>query len=366
VHGEVSVGDVRGTGVLGVRRFKASIGHFRLDRTGTLRLDTSAARVTVDTIVGNAEIPGGHVLLRFADLRDLEAAARTVGEASRDSDALAVRVPHDGSTTSLKALLDRFDEYAVPVDSLSMHTPRPRRRVPRPHRRRRQHEGGRTMSTATLALTDSATMLRRNLRRMLRYPSMTVLLVGMPIVFLLLFVYVLGGALGAGIGGPSGGRAEYVNYVTPAIILMTIASAVQGTSISVAMDMTEGIVDRFRTMAIARLSVLTGHVVGSVIQAMLGITAVIGVALVIGFRPSASLGDWFALAGVLVLMAFAFVWLSVALDLASDSVEVASNVGMPLGAPIGANAAIAVGWCVLIALGGYLWAKKLFNCQSAR
>ena len=222
------------------------------------------------------------------------------------------------------------------------------------------------MSTATLALTDSATMLRRNLRRMLRYPSMTVLLVGMPIVFLLLFVYVLGGALGAGIGGPSGGRAEYVNYVTPAIILMTIASAVQGTSISVAMDMTEGIVDRFRTMAIARLSVLTGHVVGSVIQAMLGITAVIGVALVIGFRPSASLGDWFALAGVLVLMAFAFVWLSVALDLASDSVEVASNVGMPLGAPIGANAAIAVGWCVLIALGGYLWAKKLFNCQSAR
>lgn len=263
------------------------------------------------------------------------------------------------------------------------------------------------MTTATLALTDSATMLRRNLRRALRYPSMTVLLVGMPIVFLLLFVYVFGGTLGAGIGGPAGGRAEYVNYVTPAIVLMTIASAVQGTSISVAMDMTEGIVDRFRTMAIARVSVLTGHVVGSVIQAMLGIVAVIGVALLIGFRPSAGLGDWFALAGVLVLMSFAFVWLSVALGLASGSVEAASNVGMPLvllpflgsgfvptdsmptvlrwfaeyqpftplietlrglllGTPVGNNAILAVGWCVLIALVGYLWSKKLFNRESAR
>ncbi|MBC6445763.1 ABC transporter permease [Actinokineospora xionganensis] len=257
------------------------------------------------------------------------------------------------------------------------------------------------------ALTDSATMLRRNLKRMLRYPSMTVLLIGMPIVFLLLFVYVFGGALGAGIGGAAGGRAEYLDYVTPAIILMTISSAVQGTSISVAMDMTEGIVDRFRTMAIARVSVLTGHVVGSLIQTMLAITAVLGVALAIGFRPSAGVGDWLAVVGVLVMMAFAFIWLSVALGLASKSVEAASNVGMPLvllpflgsgfvptdsmpmvlrwfaeyqpftplietlrgllmGTPIGNNAAIAVGWCVVIALGGYLWSTKLFNRESSR
>jgi len=257
------------------------------------------------------------------------------------------------------------------------------------------------------ALTDSATMLRRNLKRMMRYPSMTVLLIGMPIVFLLLFVYVFGGTLGAGIGGPSGGRAEYVNYVTPAIILMTIASAVQGTTISVAMDMTEGIVDRFRTMAIARVSVLTGHVLGSLVQTMLSIAAVIGVALLIGFRPSAGAGDWLVLTGVLVMMAFAFIWLSVALGLASKTVESSSNVGMPLvllpflgsgfvptdsmptvlrwfaeyqpftplietlrgllmGTPIGNNGAIAVGWCVVISLGGYLWSKKLFNRESAR
>jgi ABC-2 type transport system permease protein len=263
------------------------------------------------------------------------------------------------------------------------------------------------MSTMSYALTDSATMLRRNLKRMMRYPAMTVLLVGMPIIFLLLFVYVFGGTLGAGIGGPSGGRAQYVNYVTPAIILMAISSAVQGTSVSVAMDITEGIVDRFRTMSIARVSVLTGHVIGSVIQAMLAVTVVIAVALLIGFRPAASFGDWFAIAGVLVMMTFALVWLAVALGLASKSVETSSNVGMPLvllpflgsgfvptdsmptalrwfadyqpftpfietlrgllmGTPIGNNAAITAGWCVIISLGGYLWSKKLFNRESTR
>ncbi|WP_406317398.1 ABC transporter permease [Streptosporangium sp. NBC_01639] len=263
------------------------------------------------------------------------------------------------------------------------------------------------MSTVSYALTDSATMLRRNLKRMARYPSMTLMLIGMPIVFLLLFVYVFGGTLGAGLGGVSGGRAEYVNYVTPAIILMTITAAVQGTTIAIAMDMTEGIVDRFRTMAIARVSVLTGHVIGSLIQTMLSIAAVIGVALLIGFRPSAGPGDWLALIGVLVMMSFAFIWLAVALGLASKTVEASSNVGMPLlllpflgsgfvptdsmptvlrwfaeyqpftplietlrglllGTPIGNNAVIAVGWCAVIALGGYLWSKKLFNRESTR
>lgn len=263
------------------------------------------------------------------------------------------------------------------------------------------------MSTVSYALTDSATMLRRNLKRMVRYPSMTLTLIGMPIVFLLLFVYVFGGTLGAGLGGVSGGRAEYVNYVTPAIILMTITAAVQGTTISIAMDMTEGIVDRFRTMAIARVSVLTGHVIGSLIQTMLSIAAVIGVALLVGFRPSAGPGGWLALIGVLVMMAFAFIWLSAAFGLASKTVESSSNVGMPLmllpflgsgfvptdsmptalrwfaeyqpftplietlrgllmGTPIGNNAVIAVGWCVVIALGGYLWSKKLFNRESTR
>src|ERR1035438_7117661 len=120
------------------------------------------------------------------------------------------------------------------------------------------------MTTLAYRLSDSRVMLRRNLKHQLRYPSMTLLLVGMPIVFLLLFVYVFGGQLGAGLGrelaGGRTGRAGYLNYITPGILLMTVAAAVQGTAIVVAMDMTGGIIDRFRTMAIARSAVLTGHV----------------------------------------------------------------------------------------------------------
>jgi len=155
------------------------------------------------------------------------------------------------------------------------------------------------MSTLTYAVSDSRTMLRRQLRHMLRYPSVTQQLVGMPIVFLLLFVYVFGGTLGAGLGGPAGGRAQYLEYVTPGILLMAVAAGATGTAISVAMDMTEGIVARFRTMAIFRPSVLTGHVLGSMIQTMLSLAVVIAVAVLIGFRPSAGLVEWAAAIGVL-------------------------------------------------------------------
>jgi len=262
------------------------------------------------------------------------------------------------------------------------------------------------MSTLTYAVTDSATMVRRQLRHIVRYPSMTLLLAGMPIVFLLLFVYVFGGTLGDGLGGQSGGRAEYVNYVTPGILLMTVAAACNGTAISVAMDMTEGIIARFRTMAIARVSVLTGHVVGSLVQTMLSIVIVVGVALLIGFRPNASLVEWIAAAGVLAMLTFALVWLAVALGLVSKSVETASNLPMPLtllpflssgfvptesmptglrwfaeyqpftpvietlrglllGTAIGNSAVIAIAWCVVIGLAGYVWAKKLYNRDPA-
>ncbi|GIF24361.1 ABC-2 type transport system permease protein [Actinoplanes tereljensis] len=264
------------------------------------------------------------------------------------------------------------------------------------------------MSTQALPrlhpIHDSATMLRRNLKRMLRYPSMTITLIAMPVVFLLLFVYILGGTLGAGLPG-GGGRAAYANYVAPAIILMTVMSTVQGTAISVAMDMTEGIIARFRTMHIARVSVLTGHVLGSVLQAIFAVTVVTGVALLVGFRPTANPLEWLATAGFLVAVAFAFVWLCVALGLASKTVEGASNAPLPLillpflgsgfvptdsmptairwfaeyqpftpiietvrgllmGTPINNSAWIALTWCAAIALTGYLWAKRLFNRES--
>ena len=111
---------------------------------------------------------------------------------------------------------------------------------------------------------------------------------------------------------------------------MTVTAIVQGTAISIAMDMTEGIIARFRTMHIARVSVLTGHVLGSVIQAVFSLAIVIGVALLVGFRPAAGLNAWLAAAGFLLVVTFGLVWLSVALGQVSKSVESASNLPMPL------------------------------------
>jgi ABC-2 type transport system permease protein len=267
------------------------------------------------------------------------------------------------------------------------------------------------MTSLAYTLTDSRTMLRRNLRRLLRYPSMTLLLVGMPIVFLLLFVFVFGGqlshGLGQGLAGGHTGRAGYLNYVTPGILLMTVAAAVQGTAIVVAMDMTGGIVDRFRTMAIARSAVLTGHVLASLIQALVGIAIVLVVAVALGFRPTADPLSWLGAIGVLVLFTFALIWLATALGLAAKSVETASNTpmfltllpflgsafvpvatmpivlrqfatyqpftpvtetvrGLLTGTPIGHNAIVAVAWCIGIALAAYLWAIHLYTHRQPR
>ena len=263
------------------------------------------------------------------------------------------------------------------------------------------------MTAMTSALTDSATMLRRNLRHMLRYPSMTVLLIGMPIVLLLLFVYVFGGTLGNGLGHASGGRSAYLAYVVPGILLMTVASVGQGTAISVAMDMTEGIIARFRTMAIARVSVLTGHVVGAVVQTVAAVAAVFGVAVALGYRPNATAVEYLALVGVVAMVGFALTWLCVALGMVTKTVEAASNLPMPLvflpflgsgfvpvdsmptglrwfaeyqpftpvietmrglanGTGIGNSGIEAVAWCAGIALLGYLWAKRLYAHDPVR
>ena len=158
------------------------------------------------------------------------------------------------------------------------------------------------MTTTTHLLGDSATMLRRDLRHLIRYPSVTVMLIGMPVVFLLLFVYVLGGTLGDGLGEEVGGRAEYLDYVVPGILLIAIAAVAQGTAISVAMDMTEGIIARFRTMAISRTAVLTGHVGGSMVQTFLALAVVTLVAVAMGYRASAGVAHWLAVAGVLAMV----------------------------------------------------------------
>ncbi len=252
------------------------------------------------------------------------------------------------------------------------------------------------------AIRDSATMLRRNLRRSLRYPIAPATTMGIPIILLLLFVFVFGDTMGAGLDGGSGGREEYLNYVTPGILLLAIAGAAQSTAISVAMDMTEGIVARFRTMAIARVSVLTGHVLGNLLQTLVGIVVVIGVALALGFAPTANVLDWLAAFGLLTLVTYAVIWLAVALGMVSKSVEAASNLpmflillpflgsgfvptdsmpaalrwfaenqpftpimetlrGLLMGTPIGNSAMLAIAWSVAIGLASYLWARRLYN-----
>jgi ABC-2 type transport system permease protein len=256
------------------------------------------------------------------------------------------------------------------------------------------------MTTVSYAAADSATMLRRNLKRMQRYPAMTLMIIMVPVVFLLLFVYVFGGTLGAGLGHVGDGRAVYLSYVTPGIILLTLGTAATSTAVSVAMDMSSGIIARFRTMAIARVSVLTGHVLGSMILSLLGIAFVIGVAVAMGLRTSADPLSWLAVAGLLVLITFAITWLSVALG--SGSAETASNLpmflillpflgsgfvptntmpvglrwfaeyqpftpviqtvrGLLVGGPIGNNAIMAVAWGVGIAALSYLWARRLYR-----
>ncbi|RFS83816.1 ABC transporter permease [Actinomadura spongiicola] len=255
------------------------------------------------------------------------------------------------------------------------------------------------MSALTLATRDSSTMVRRQLKRLVRYPSMTVQLILTPVVILVVFVYVFGGALGDGLGG---GRGAYIDYVVPGVLLMAVATAATGTAVMVATDMTEGVIARFRTMRISRASVLTGHVVGAVVQQLLGMAAVIGVALAMGFDPNATAVEWLAAAGLLTLFVIAVTWLSVALGMRSSTPEAASNAPMPLillpflgsgfvptdsmptvlrwfaeyqpftpvmetvrglllGTPIGNSAAIATAWCIGIAAVSYLWARHTFN-----
>lgn len=254
-------------------------------------------------------------------------------------------------------------------------------------------------------LRDALTMLRRNLLHARRYPSMTLGVVGMPVIMLLLFVYVFGTSLSTGLGGGPGGggdRSAYLAYVVPGILLMTVGSGTVTTAVAVCTDMAEGIVARFRTMAISRSSVLVGHVVGSVIQTMISLALVTGIALAIGFRSDAGAAAWLAAAGLLALTCCALTWLAVGLGLASPTPEAASNAVLPLsfllpfissafvpvdampgwirwfaeyqpfttvvetlrglltGTEIGHNGWLSVAWCLAIALLGYGWSQRRF------
>ncbi|MET7278644.1 ABC transporter permease [Kribbella sp. NPDC005582] len=257
---------------------------------------------------------------------------------------------------------------------------------------------------STYAVADTATLLRRNLRHSLRYPSLAIGAVGMPIVMLLLFGLVFGDTFSAGLGG----GFDYIDFLTPGLLLMSIASGTMSPAIGAAVDMTEGIVARFRTMAIYRPAVLTGHVLGNVILTVVSLALVVGFAVLIGFRPNASVGDWLLATGLLILVTVALTWFAIALGLISKTAEGASNVVLPisfvlpflsntflplesmpsgirwfaeyqpftpiidslrhllLGTPMESGSGwLAVAWCIAITIVGYFWAQKSYNKGTA-
>lgn len=265
---------------------------------------------------------------------------------------------------------------------------------------------------------DALVMLGRQVRHIQRYPELTVFVLALPVIFLLLFVFVFGGTLGAGLrpgavpGSVSGvvpgvvpgatGRGAYADYVVPAILLLTVASIAAGTSTSVAMDMAQGIISRFRTMSISAGAVLTGHAGAAVLQAVGSFVVVLGVGLLVGFRPHASLVGWLAAAALLVGASLGVAWMSVACGLLSRTVESASNYPLPflmlpflgsgfvptqsmpaglswfahnqpftpimdtlrglmMGTPVSAGTAwLAAGWCVALTVVGWLWSRYLY------
>src|ERR1700744_1459223 len=163
--------------------------------------------------------------------------------------------------------------------------------------------------TTTYALRDSTTMLRRDLRHLQRYPGLSLFPILMPVVFLLLFVYVFGGTLGNGIVA-GGGRGAYINFLTPGMLLFTVVGAAQITAISVAKDMTEGIIARFKTMRIWRPAVLAGHVFSSLLLPLISLAVTIAVALVIGYHPAAGPLRWLAPVRLPVLLGLARILVS--------------------------------------------------------
>lgn len=239
---------------------------------------------------------------------------------------------------------------------------------------------------------------RRSLLHSLRDVDALIISIVLPVLLMLLFVYVFGGAI-----EPEG---NYVDYVVPGIILLCAGYGGSTAAVGVAHDMTTGVIDRFRTMPIRSSAVITGHVVASLARNLVATAVVIMVALLVGFRPTAGPFAWLAAITLVSLWILAITWLYAALGLLSRSVEAAGNYGfallflpylssafvptetMPtglrwvadhqpitpiieairgllLGTELGSAPVWAVGWCLLIMVGAMLWAGRLFRTRAA-
>jgi ABC-2 type transport system permease protein len=178
---------------------------------------------------------------------------------------------------------------------------------------------------STRFLGDTALLTGRSLRHITRSPDTIITTTIMPIAFLLLFVYVFGGAISAG-----SGSARYVQYLLPGILLITIASSIAYTAFRLFMDMQSGIFERFQSMPIARSSVLWAHVLTSLVASLVSVVVVVGVALLMGFRSGAGVLAWLAIAAILIVFTLALTWLAVIAGLSANSVDGASAFSYPL------------------------------------
>ena len=247
--------------------------------------------------------------------------------------------------------------------------------------------------------TAEAVFVGRSLRHSVRDGESLLMAIMLPVMLMLMFTWVFGGAI-----DPSG---AYVDYVVPGIILTCAGFGASSTAVYVANDMRTGIIDRIRTMPLRAGAVLTGHVVASVLRNLIATAIVIGVGVLVGFRPTANLGEWIALAGLITLYILAITYLFAAIGLAAGSPEGANGYGfvllflpylssafVPVASmpewlqPIAANQPItpivetirallmdtplqgeawwAVGWCLVILLIAVTWGAWLFRRKAGR
>jgi ABC-2 type transport system permease protein len=253
------------------------------------------------------------------------------------------------------------------------------------------------MNAVSAVFADSGTMLRRNLRHTVRNPVALFNGIIMPLFVMLLLVYVLGGAFALGV--------KYVDYATPGLIMMTIGYGISATAAAVNSDIATGAINRLRVMDVSRAAVLNAHVIATTLRSLVAVAFIFGAALLLGFRPEASVIEWLGVVGMIVLTIVAIGWLTVAFGLAAKTPENAAFAVVPLillpflssafvpadkmgpgvrefaeyqpftpiietlrgllnGTPSASSAITAIAWCVGLTLIGYVWARVKFTKRA--
>lgn len=251
-------------------------------------------------------------------------------------------------------------------------------------------------------LTTNVIFIGRSLRHSIRDVDALLMAIVLPVMLMLIFTTVFGGAIAA-----DGDYVSYVNYVVPGIILLCAGFGASSTGVEVNNDMTNGIIDRFRTMPVRSEAVLTGHAVASLLRNLLASSVVVGVALLLGFRPNANPLEWLGAIGIISLYILAITWLFAVLGLVARSAGAASGYGFALlflpylssafvpvdtmpswlqwvatyqpitpvietiralltGTDAGTQPWWAIGWCLMILLAAYAWGAWLFPRRTAK